>query len=140
MNRWPQSEQHPPNGEQNTDSNARSLSSCLAVGGSYITVALAAAVGWMALLGYVALIVLRHPSRLRTARTNEFRQPPAWRASKPLSTLTRSQYRPSSLGPGDALQVFAPKVLNLEQIAEQFARTLGDNDHIRLGDALQAYR
>jgi hypothetical protein len=32
------------------------------------------------------------------------------------------------------------QVLHFEQIADEFSRALGDDDHVRLGDALQARR
>ena len=41
---------------------------------------------------------------------------------------------------GDAPEVFRPEVLQLEEVAEKPAGALGDNDRIRLGDALQARR
>ena len=53
---------------------------------------------------------------------------------------TRPQRRPGPRRPGDALEVLRPEVLKLEQIAEQLARALGDDDHVRLGDRLQARR
>ena len=53
---------------------------------------------------------------------------------------TRPQRRPGPRRPGDALEVLRPEVLKLEQIAEQPARALGDDDRVRLGDRLQARR
>ena len=53
---------------------------------------------------------------------------------------TRPQRRPGPRRPGDALEVLGPEVLQLEQIAEQPARALGDDDHVRFGDRLQARR
>ena len=38
----------------------------------------------------------------------------------------------------DALEVLGSQVLQLEQIAEQFSCALGDDDRVRLGDALQS--
>ena len=38
------------------------------------------------------------------------------------------------------LRSFAPRSCKLEQIAEKFSRALGDDDHVRLGDPLQARR
>jgi hypothetical protein len=38
--------------------------------------------------------------------------------------------------PGDALEVVCPEVFQLEQVAEELSRSFGDNDHIRLGNAL----
>ena len=38
------------------------------------------------------------------------------------------------------LEVFCPEVLELEEVAEKFARALGDDHHVRFGDALQARR
>ena len=49
---------------------------------------------------------------------------------------TRPQRRPRSHRPGDALEVLGSEVLKLEQIAQQFSRALGDDDPVRLGDAL----
>src|SRR6516164_11839316 len=53
---------------------------------------------------------------------------------------TCPQRRPGAYRPGDALEVPVPEVLQLKQIAEKPSRALGDDDHIRLGDALQARR
>ena len=53
---------------------------------------------------------------------------------------TRPQRRPGPRRPGDALEVLRPEVLKLEQIAEQPARALGDDDHVRFGDRLQPRR
>ena len=53
---------------------------------------------------------------------------------------TRPQRRPGPHRPGDALEVLRPEVLKLEQIAEKPSRALGDDDPVRLGDALQARR
>ena len=38
------------------------------------------------------------------------------------------------------LRSCAPRSLQLEQIAEKLSRALGDDDHVRLGDALQTRR
>ena len=43
-------------------------------------------------------------------------------------------------GPGDALQLLCPEVLQFEEIAEKFSRGLGNDHHVRLGDPLQACR
>ena len=53
---------------------------------------------------------------------------------------TRPQRRPGPRRPGDALEVLCPEVLELEEIAEKPPRAVGDDDHVRLGDALQARR
>ncbi len=53
---------------------------------------------------------------------------------------TRPQRRPGPRRPGDALEVLWPEVLKLEEIAEKLSRAVGDDDHVRLGDALQACR
>ena len=53
---------------------------------------------------------------------------------------TRPQRRPGSRRQGDALEVPGPEVLQLEQIAEQFSRALGDDDRVRFGDRLQPRR
>src|SRR5262249_40119415 len=53
---------------------------------------------------------------------------------------TWSQRRPGPYRPGDALEIPGPEVLQIEQIAKKPSRALGDDDHIRLGDALQARR
>ena len=53
---------------------------------------------------------------------------------------THPQRRPSPHWPGDALEVLRSEVLRLEQIAEKFSRGLGDDDHVRLGEPLQACR
>ena len=50
----------------------------------------------------------------------------------------RSQRRPGPHRPGDALEVFWSEVLKLEQIAEKLSRAFCDDDHVRLGNALQA--
>jgi hypothetical protein len=53
---------------------------------------------------------------------------------------SRSQRRPGSHWPGDTLEVLGFEVFKLKHIAEQFSRTLGDNDRVWLSDALQACR
>ena len=53
---------------------------------------------------------------------------------------TRPQRREGPHRPGDALEVLGPEVLKLEQIAEKFPRALGNDHHVRLGDALQTRR
>ena len=53
---------------------------------------------------------------------------------------TRPQRRPRLHRPRDALEVLGPKVLQLEDIAEKPSRAVGNDDHIRLGDPLQARR
>ena len=49
---------------------------------------------------------------------------------------------PPKLAPDrrDALEVLCSEVLKLEQIAEQLAGALGNDDAVRLGNALQACR
>ena len=53
---------------------------------------------------------------------------------------TRSQRRPGPRRAGDALEVAGPEVLQLEEIAEQPSRAVGDDDGTRLGESLQARR
>ena len=53
---------------------------------------------------------------------------------------TRPQRRPGPHRPGDALEVLGPEVLQLEEIAEQPSRAVGDDDRVRLGQRLQARR
>jgi hypothetical protein len=53
---------------------------------------------------------------------------------------TRPQRSPGPRRPGDALEVPGPEVLQLEEIAEQPSRAVGDDDGIRLGQSLQARR
>ena len=53
---------------------------------------------------------------------------------------TRPQRRPGPRRFGDALEVLCPEVLQLKQITEKFSRGLGNDHHVRLGDALQARR
>ncbi len=53
---------------------------------------------------------------------------------------TRPQRRPNLHRPRDALEVLGPKVLQLEEIAEKPSRVIGDDDHVRLGQGLQARR
>src|SRR5262249_6574593 len=53
---------------------------------------------------------------------------------------TRLQHRPRPHGPGNTLEAPHPKVIELEETAEKSSRALGDDDHIRFGDALQARR
>ena len=53
---------------------------------------------------------------------------------------TRSQRRPGSHRPCDALKVLCAKVLELEQIAQQSSCSLINHDSARFGDALQACR
>jgi hypothetical protein len=60
------------------------------------------------------------------------------RASKRLPTgLARSAAQARA---GDALEVRGPEVLQLEEIAEQPSRAVGDDDGTRLGQSLQARR
>ncbi len=53
---------------------------------------------------------------------------------------TRLQNRPRPHRPRNALEAPRPKVIELEETAEKSSRALGDDDRIRLGDALQARR
>ena len=53
---------------------------------------------------------------------------------------SRSQRRPGSHRPRDALEVLCPKVLKLEQIAHELAGAFGNHDAVRLRNALQARR
>ena len=53
---------------------------------------------------------------------------------------TRLQHRPGPHRPGNALELPHPKVLELEEAAEKLSRAFGDDDHVRLGKALQARR
>src|ERR1700730_7019566 len=53
---------------------------------------------------------------------------------------TRPQCRPSPRWVGDALEVRGPEALQLEEIAEKSARAVANDNHVRLGDALQARR
>ena len=51
---------------------------------------------------------------------------------------SRSQRRPGSHRPCDALEVLCPKVLKLEQIAQELSGALSNHDAVRLRNALQA--
>ena len=51
---------------------------------------------------------------------------------------TRSQRRLGPNRPGDAFKLPDPKVIKLEQIAEQFPRALVDDNPVRFGQRLQA--
>ena len=53
---------------------------------------------------------------------------------------TRPQYRPDTQRRGNPLKLLCPEVVQLEQIAEKLSRAFGDDNHIRLGDSLQARR
>ena len=53
---------------------------------------------------------------------------------------SRSQRRPGSHRPCDALEVLCSKVLKLEQIAHELSRAFGNHDAVRLRNALQARR
>ena len=53
---------------------------------------------------------------------------------------TRPQRSPGPRRPGDALEVRGSEVLQLEEIAEQPSRAVGDDDGTRLGQSLQARR
>ena len=53
---------------------------------------------------------------------------------------SRSQCRPGSHRPCDALEVLCSKVLKLEQIAHELARALRNDHAVRLCNALQACR
>ena len=82
----------------------------------------------------------RSSSSSSSSRPTSSVRPLACRASKRLSTEARSQCRPGSHRPGDALEVLCPEVLKLEQIAEELSRALGNDDAVRLCNALQARR
>jgi len=60
-------------------------------------------------------------------------------SKRPLHRI-RPQRGPGLHRPGDALEVPGPKVLQFEEIAEQPSRAIGDHDHVRLGQRLQARR
>ena len=53
---------------------------------------------------------------------------------------TRPHHREGFRSPSDPLEFFWPKVPHLEKIAQQPARGLGNDDGVRLGDALKARR
>ena len=53
---------------------------------------------------------------------------------------TCPQHRESLHRPGDPLEVLWPEVSQLEEIAQQPARGLGNDDRVRLGDGLKARR
>ena len=53
---------------------------------------------------------------------------------------TRPHHREGFRSPSDPLEFSWPKVPQLEKIAQQFARGLGNDDGVRLGDALKARR
>ena len=78
----------------------------------------------------------RSSSSSSSSRPTSSVRPLACSASKRLSTEARSQRRPGSHRPGDALEVLGPEVLQLEQIAEELSRALGDDDRVRLGNRL----
>ena len=52
----------------------------------------------------------------------------------------RSQCRPSVHRTCNSLQVLRPEILEIEQIAEELSRTLGDNRSVRLGESLKLRR
>ena len=52
----------------------------------------------------------------------------------------RLQNRPGPHRPGNALELAHPKVIELEEAAEKPSCAFGDDDHVRLGEALQARR
>ena len=67
-------------------------------------------------------------------------RPLACSASKrPSAELARSAAQ-ARTGPAMPLRSLCPEVLKLEEIAEELSRALGDDDRVRLGDALQARR
>ena len=51
---------------------------------------------------------------------------------------TRPQSRPGPGWLGDPLEVSEPETLQLEEIAEKSARAVANDNHVRLGDTLQA--
>jgi hypothetical protein len=51
---------------------------------------------------------------------------------------TCAQRRPGLCWPHDALELPLPEVLKLEEITKTPSRTLGDDDRVEVGDALQA--
>src|SRR5271154_278761 len=53
---------------------------------------------------------------------------------------TRPQRGPGPRRPGDALEILRSEIPEFEEIAEQLSRAVGDHDHVRLGQRLQARR
>ena len=53
---------------------------------------------------------------------------------------TRPQRREGTYRSGDALEVLCPKVVKYKKIAEKSSRDLGNDDHVRLSEPLQARR
>jgi hypothetical protein len=51
---------------------------------------------------------------------------------------SRSQDSPSPDRTSYPLQFLGAEVVQVEKIAEQFSRALGDDNHVRLGNALEA--
>ena len=82
----------------------------------------------------------RSSSSSSSSRPTSSVRPLACRASKRLSTEARSQRRPGSHRPCDALEVLCSEVLKLEQIAHELSSALGNDDAVRLRNALQACR
>ena len=60
-------------------------------------------------------------------------------SKRPSAELARSAAQ-ARTGPAIPLRSFGPEVLELKQIAKKSPGSLGDDDHVRLGDALQACR
>ena len=53
---------------------------------------------------------------------------------------TRPQRGPGPRRPGDTLEILGSEIPEFEEIAEQLSRAVGDHDHVRLGQRLQARR
>ena len=87
-----------------------------------------------------ALDQRRSSNSSSSSRPTRAVRPVACSASKrPSAELARSAAQ-ARTGPAMPLRSFGPEVLKLEQIAEKLSRALGDDNHVRLGDALQARR
>ena len=67
-------------------------------------------------------------------------RPVACSASKRLSTELGRSAAQARTGSAMPLRSFGSEVLQLEQIAEQLSRALGDDDRVRLGNALEPRR
>ena len=88
----------------------------------------------------LALAQRRNSSSSSSSRPTSAVRPPACIASKRLSTELARSTANALHRPGNPLELPWPEVPQLEEIAEQPARGLGNDDRVRLGDALQAGR
>src|SRR5712671_6220912 len=88
----------------------------------------------------LALAQRRKSSSSSSSRPTSAVMPPACIASKRLSTELARSTAKAFTGPVIPLELLWPEVPQLEEIAEQVAGGLSNDDRVRLGDGLKACR